>query len=71
MSLVVPLMMVITMLLCVKFTSNVYDNVTLCQPCWVPGANDLSILWKKKIKMTVTFKMSNIVHEQCVTCCCC
>lgn len=48
MSLVVPLMVVITMLLWVKFTSHIYNNVTLCQQCRVPGANDLSILCKKK-----------------------
>lgn len=47
MSLVVPLMVVITMLLWVKFTSHIYNNVTLCQQCRVPGANDLSILCNK------------------------
>lgn len=48
MSLVVPLMVVITMLLWVKFTSHIYNNVTLCQQCRVSGANDLSILCNNK-----------------------
>lgn len=67
MSLVVPLMVVITMLLGVKFTSHIYNNVTLCQQCRVPGANDLSILCKKKNRTFKGQKWRWQLYSRCQT----
>lgn len=52
MYLIVPLMVIITMPLWVKFTSYIDNNIALCQLCRVPCANDLSILGKKTNKQT-------------------
>jgi len=52
-----PLMMVIAMSLWVKRSAYIYDNVTLCQNCRVPGPNNLSVLRKEQ-------KESQILHQE-------
>lgn len=67
-------MVIIAMPLWVKFTSNIYNNITLWQLRRVPGANDVSILCIQKQKEEnmmmktddVIFKMSNIVRQHTV-----